>query len=156
MLIADNFYLLFFYPLGGKLVDTYGLSMMSAGSVLISVALWWWYFSFQNFASVLLSRIVLSLGGAIVATTLLRISNNWYAQDQRALAVAIGTIAATLGAGAALVIGPFFSTGEGEVNFQLKSCEDEFIESNVSAEGDRCEDEAREKFCCAAPTEIDL
>ena len=93
----------------------------------------------------------------MIATALLRISNNWFAAPQRPLAVAIGAIFATFGGGAALLYGPFFSTGPGVVTLAIKSCINDFAGENTSdLEGQECGDDARENFCCAAPTDIDL
>lgn len=159
MLAADNFYLLFFYPLAGKLIDTYGLNIMILGSIGQALSTWWWFLSFESFASMLLSRILASISGAMVATALLRISNNWFSQSQRALAVAVGSIVATFGSGAALFVGPlFFSDGISVINFDLKSCKESFKETfNLTGDvtGLACSNAAGDAFCCVTETDID-
>ena len=132
--------------------------MMILASILLAVANWWWYFAFTNFELVLLSKLLSSIGGALNNVCLLRISQNWFAENQRATAVAIAAVVSSLGAGGALVFGPLFENGDRIINLNIKSCEDDFIlEFNeTDVDGDiECNDDAEDSFCCATPTDIE-
>lgn len=147
-----------FYPISGQLVDKYGTIMLSVGAVGQAIAGWWWYLSFENYESVLLSIILLNSSGSLGACCLLRIANQWFGEKERALAVAIASFISTLGSAAALLVGPMFSTGDKVINFELRSCEISFQNSfNVTGDVDSlaCSPAAEESFCCAAPTNID-
>ena len=132
--------------------------MMMLASIILAVANWWWYFAFTNYNSALLSKTLLGVGGALNATCLLRISQNWFAENQRATAVAIAAVFASLGGGGALIYGPLFETGDRVINLNIKSCEDDFKDDFNTTEFEdaiECNDDAEDSFCCATPTDID-
>mmetsp|Transcript_3004 Transcript_3004/g.3570 ORF Transcript_3004/g.3570 Transcript_3004/m.3570 type:complete len:511 (-) Transcript_3004:1545-3077(-) len=155
MLLADSFYLVLMYPLAGYLVDRYGMVCIAYGSVGQAISTWWWYLSFDNFGSVLASRVLASMSGVMIACGLLPLTMTWFPTTERALAVAAGTIVATFGAGAALVLGPLFYTGEQAVDVSLKSCEKDFRDNFNASAGSECTEEAELDFCCVYPADID-
>jgi len=60
------------------------------------------------------SRVLSNGLGTLVSASLLTLTNRWFAEDQRATAVAAVALISLIGAGAALVIGPAFSTEDGQ------------------------------------------
>lgn len=158
LLIFESFLLILFYPIGGMLVDKYGTQMMVYGIIGQAIANWWWFLSFENYASVILSKVLSNISGVVIGSSLLRIANNWFGEGERAFAVAVGALAGNFGGGAALVITPLFSTGDDVINVGLLSCRTEELEKfgmNLSALPRLCTDVAEEAFCCAADTNID-
>lgn len=158
LLIFESFILIVLYPIGGILVDKYGTQMMVYGSIGQAISCWWWFLSFQDYFSVIASKFLSNVAGACIASCLLRISNNWFGEDERAIAVAIGALFASFGGGAALIIGPFFSVGKDIINLNLISCRTEELEAegiNLTGLVSECNDVAEEAFCCAADTNID-
>lgn len=156
--ILDSALVVVYYPIAGILVDNYGLRMMVIGAGVQALGCWWWYLSFHSFYSVVVSKFFSNLGSVCIASCLLRLANNWFAEDQRSLAVALGATLSTFGIAGILVIGPLFSTGPSEVNLDVRSCEeDKLVGFNVSLaiENHECPDVAADAFCCAAPTNID-
>lgn len=158
LLIFDSFLLVIFFPIGGMLVDKYGTQMLIYGAIGQALATWWWFLSFQNFTSVIFSKVLANLSGVVISSCLLRISNNWFGESERAFAVAIGALSGTFGAGVALIITPLFSVGDDVINLSLISCRsDDLVSSglNLSSLPRECNDIAEEAFCCAADTNID-
>lgn len=150
------------YPVCGALVDIYGLGTMSFASVLLALSSgWWWFLADDNYGIALASRFTTSFAGALNACNLLRVSNNWFPVNERALAVAIVAIVANLGLGGGLLWGAAFVDGEPVVNGDLLSCNQNFISALNNSELDdleagvlECSEEAEEDFCCVAPIKM--
>eukprot|EP00924_Labyrinthula_sp_SR-Ha-C_P006765 maker-scaffold_29-snap-gene-4.4-mRNA-1 protein AED:0.00 eAED:0.00 QI:197/1/1/1/0.75/0.8/5/660/519 len=155
--ILESASLVLLYPLAGHLSDKFGLQLMKLSAVLQTGATWGWYLSFDNFFLVILFKILASFAGVLNATGFLRLSSHWFPKSERTIAVALGVIFSELGAGASLIFGPLFATGEPFIDIELKSCKKSFIESYNASLGDfqECSEEALDKFCCIAPTDID-
>lgn len=162
--LAGALMLVFTYPISGILVDRYGLGVMSFASVMLAMSAgWWWLLSGNNFLLTLSTRIVSSFAGSLNACCLLRVSNNWFAVHERALAVAVVAIVANLGTGAGILYGTFFIDDSTlRVNDDLRSCESDFLNSLTFDEQNdlgnktlECSDEALEAFCCAADIDMD-
>lgn len=162
MYILGAILLVVFYPITGVFVDKYGLGVMSVGSVGVAIGAWWFFLAGTNYNAQLLSRVLTNFAGSLNATALLRLTNNWFAEKERPLAVAVGSIVATLGAGAALVYSPFWLLSDPVINFDLRSCDAaELLGQNNTPEninfltGSDCSTEAEDNFCCAADANID-
>lgn len=162
MVVFDNFLLLFFYPLGGYLTDRFGLRMQILGCTLQALSCWWWYFSFTNYWSVIASRVVANLGGVMISTGILAVSNRWFPEEERAIATAFGAIVAVLGGGAALIVGGLFQSGEELIDLGLRSCKASLttrqivIDAAINGTDPLCTDEAFEEFCCYTETAIEV
>lgn len=158
LIIFESFLLILFYPIGGMLVDKYGNQMMVYGAIGQAIGTWWWFLSFENYGSVIISKILSNMSGVVIASTLLRIANNWFGEGERAFAVAVGSLTGTFGGGAALVLTPLFIIGDNIINLNLISCRTEDLVEfglNLSSLPKECNDIAEEAFCCSADTNID-
>lgn len=164
MFIFGALLLVAFYPIAGIFVDKYGLGVMPVGSTGLAIAAWWFLLAGPSYYGALTSRILGNMAGALNASSLLRLTNNWFPEGERPMAVAIGSMVATIGSGCALLYGPIFTSGVDLVNFNLKSClgGDLVQETGLTEEelaGQECasigDDKAEELFCCVAETDID-
>jgi len=106
--ISSAAYYIMLYPIFGFLVDKYGIRLMLLGMLLQSIGVWWWYLSFEAYFSVVVARMLTAAGGVMNASCMLKLINSWFPATERPGAVAVGVLAANLGAGASVVIGPFF------------------------------------------------
>lgn len=146
---------LVFYPFAGSLADNFGLRVMSWSAFGIFFSCWLYFIAGTNYPIVLLSLVIMNVSGVLNAVCLLKISNKWFSQKERTVAVAIGSFFAVFGSGFALLIGPAFKSGEDNVNLGLKSCEFSFRDSfNGTLVGFSCSEEAIESFCCSG--EVDF
>lgn len=157
LVLFSNLVNIMFYPFMGYLTDKYGILVMIFGSWSVAVGTLWWYLSFTNYNSVLASRVLTSLGGVSVASSLLRISGQWFPGHQRAIAVALATVSSLLGTGSSLIIASLFNTEVSLINTDLLSCKESFSDLNNETieDGIECTNEALDDFCCSAPTDIE-
>eukprot|EP00924_Labyrinthula_sp_SR-Ha-C_P008854 snap_masked-scaffold_2-processed-gene-4.28-mRNA-1 protein AED:1.00 eAED:1.00 QI:0/0/0/0/1/1/2/0/240 len=124
----ESFLVLIFYPLSGYIVDNYGLIVLKLGALGFVFSTWIWFLADNNFNWALFSKFISSFAGTLSISALLRLSNQWFPSNQRALAVALGAMAGVFGAGGALIVFPGMTDSEPLINFQLESCEKKFRE----------------------------
>lgn len=165
--LASNVVALFSYIPASYAVDKWGLRCITLGSFFIALTAWAWYFSGTNTLLVLLSIVVAAIFGPLVSTSLLAVSNRWYAPHERAKATAVGGLVGNLGGALAFVVSPLFATQSKEVvALTLRSCRKSAVaaatlaqlESMKSAgEEAVCEGRflaLREQFCCYLPVNV--
>lgn len=154
--IFDGILVLLFYPIAGKLVDNFGLKMMVIGNILQALGAWWFYLAFTNYTSALLSRIIQSAAGPLIATSLLKVSMQWFPPSERPFAIGLAVLLSEAGAGIALLQADFFiNSDEQLLDVNFKSCNADFAATVTNLTVCENNDAAIEAQCCLFDVDID-
>eukprot|EP00924_Labyrinthula_sp_SR-Ha-C_P000896 maker-scaffold_7-snap-gene-7.35-mRNA-1 protein AED:0.08 eAED:0.12 QI:0/0/0.5/1/0/0.5/2/68/527 len=157
--LVSRFCNILMYPIAGYMIDRFGLKVLTYGAFGQSIGNWIFFLAKRDYQTVIFGRVIIGVHGPLIYGSILRITSHWFPATERVFAIAAAIFLSSIGGSFALLIPPLYKEGDEELNLDLKSCSesyiDDLIEEGYDFNNTACTNEADDNFCCAAPTDIE-